>query len=41
MPHRAFSADPAAYPFQSRGYARCGSAMHCIDEGEGIPEITS
>ena len=41
MPHRAFSVDPAAYPFQSRWYARGGSAMHSINEGEGIPEITS
>ena len=39
MPQRAFSVDPAEYPFQSRWYQRGGSAMHYIDVGEGIPVV--
>ena len=39
MPQRTFSVDPAEYPFQSRWYQRGGSAMHYIDEGEGIPVV--
>ncbi len=39
MPNRPFQVDADAYPFQSHWFERQGSAMHYVDEGEGIPVV--
>ena len=39
VPNRPFQVDADAYPFQSHWFERQGSAMHYVDEGEGIPVV--
>lgn len=39
MKQRPFEVDANEYPFQSRWFERRGSAMHYIDEGQGIPIV--
>ena len=39
MKQRPFSVDSKEYPFESHWFEKGGSAMHYIDEGEGIPVV--